>query len=242
MQRYFAKDFIDDKPVLYDSDIKHITKVMRLVSGDYFEVVYDKMVYHCKIENTIPFSYIIESTCNEEDKTIGLTVAVGLVQEQKMDLILQKLTELGVETIIPLKTERSIVKLDDIRFAKKLVRWQMICKEASEQSFRNVIPNITNVMTIDDLKNIDIDTKLVFSTKEKDNIINKYVDNLRKDDNIIFVIGPEGGLSANEEDKLNSDIKKLKDPEYVARYAREKYMYSKDGELIIRLPDDDTDK
>ena len=204
MQRYFAKDFIDDKPVLYDSDIKHIIKVMRLVSGDYFEVVYDKMVYHCKIENTIPFSYIIESTSNEEDKTIGLTVAVGLVQEQKMDLILQKRTELGVETIIPLKTERSIVKLDEIRFAKKLVRWQMICKEASEQSFRNVIPNITNVMTIDDLKNIDIDTKLVCSTKEKDNIINKYVDNLRKDDNIIFVIGPEGGLSANEEDKLNS--------------------------------------
>lgn len=204
MQRYFAKDFIDDKPVLYDSDIKHIIKVMRLVSGDYFEVVYDKVVYHCKIENTIPFSYIIESTSNEEDKTIGLTVAVGLVQEQKMDLILQKLTELGVETIIPLKTERSIVKLDEIRFAKKLVRWQMICKEASEQSFRNVIPNITNVMTIDDLKNIDIDTKLVCSTKEKDNIINKYVDNLRKDDNIIFVIGPEGGLSANEEDKLNS--------------------------------------
>ena len=204
MQRYFAKDFIDDKPVLYDSDIKHIIKVMRLVSGDYFEVVYDKMVYHCKIENTIPFSYIIESTSNEEDRTIGLTVAVGLVQEQKMDLILQKLTELGVETIIPLKTERSIVKLDEIRFAKKLVRWQMICKEASEQSFRNVIPNITNVMTIDDLKNIDIDTKLVCSTKEKDNIINKYVDNLRKDDNIIFVIGPEGGLSANEEDKLNS--------------------------------------
>ncbi len=43
----------------------------------------------------------------------------------------------------------------------------------------------------------------------------------------------------DEEDKLNSDIKKLKDPDYVARYAREKYMYSKDGELIIRLPDDD---
>ncbi len=204
MQRYFAKDFINDKPILYDSDIKHIIKVMRLVSGDYFEVVYDKIVYHCKIENTIPFNYIIESTNSEDAKTIGLTVAVGLVQEQKMDLILQKLTELGVETIIPLKTERSIVKLDDIRFAKKLVRWQMICKEASEQSFRNVIPNITNIMTIDDLKNIDIDTKLVCSTKEKDNIINKYVDNLSKEDNIIFVIGPEGGLSADEEDKLNS--------------------------------------
>lgn len=41
-----------------------------------------------------------------------------------------------------------------------------------------------------------------------------------------------------EEKILNSDIKKLQDPEYVARYAREKYLYSKDGELIIRLPDD----
>lgn len=204
MQRYFAKEFINDKPVLYDSDIKHITKVMRLVRGDYFEIVYDKTVYHCKIENTIPFDYIIERSNNEEDKTIGLTVAVGLVQEQKMDLILQKLTELGVETIIPLKTERSIVKLDDARFAKKLVRWKMICKEASEQSFRNVIPNITNVMTIDNLKNIDIKTKLVCSTREKDNIINKYVNNLSKNDNIIFVIGPEGGFSTEEEDKLNS--------------------------------------
>ncbi len=45
----------------------------------------------------------------------------------------------------------------------------------------------------------------------------------------------------DEEDKLNSDIKRLRDPEYVARYAREKYMYSKDGELIIRLPDDEDD-
>lgn len=43
----------------------------------------------------------------------------------------------------------------------------------------------------------------------------------------------------DEEDVLNSDIKKLEDPEYVARYAREKYMYSKDGELIIRIPDDE---
>ena len=42
------------------------------------------------------------------------------------------------------------------------------------------------------------------------------------------------------ENELNSDIKKLRDPEYVARYAREKYMYSKDGELIIRIPDSES--
>ena len=43
----------------------------------------------------------------------------------------------------------------------------------------------------------------------------------------------------DEEEVLNSDIKKLNDPDYVARYAREKYLYSKDGELIIRIPDDE---
>lgn len=204
MQRYFAKDIIEGKPILYDSDIKHITKVMRLVNGDRIEIVYNKKVYHCEIKNIMPLDYIIECVSNEDDNTIGLTVAVGLVQEQKMDLILQKLTELGVDTIIPLKTERSIVKIDDARFTKKLARWQMICKEASEQSFRNVIPNITNIMTIDNLKEIDIKTKLVCSTKEKNITINKYVHNLKEKDNIIFVIGPEGGLSPSEEDKLNS--------------------------------------
>ena len=44
----------------------------------------------------------------------------------------------------------------------------------------------------------------------------------------------------DKENELNSDIKKLEDPEYVARYAREKYMYSKDGELIIRIPDSES--
>ena len=201
MQRYFAKDFIDDKPILYDSDIKHITKVMRLVSGDYFEVVYNKNVYHCKIENTIPFDYIIESTSNEEDKTIGLTVAVGLVQEQKMDLILQKLTELGVETIIPLKTERSIVKLDDARFAKKLVRWQMICKEASEQSKRNSIPIVSYLHKIDDLKNLS-GVKLVCSTTEKDKNLHFFLQSHNKCDKIILAVGPEGGFDNDEEEQF----------------------------------------
>ena len=86
--------------------------------------------------------------------------------------------------------------------------------------------------------------------------VNNYIKNKFDSDEVLMSIYLKGEISnfkrqssghcyftlKDEEDKLNSDIKKLKDPEYVARYAREKYMYSKDGELIIRLPDDDTDK
>ena len=56
---------------------------------------------------------ILNKKSENREMNINLTVAVSLVNEQKMDLILQKLTELGVSTIIPLKTERSIIKLDD---------------------------------------------------------------------------------------------------------------------------------
>ncbi len=73
-----------------------------------------------------------------------------------MDLILQKLTELGVSRIIPVSMERSIVKLDKERFNKKKVRWESICKEASEQSKRTNIPIIEDI-SIKDLTKEDAD-------------------------------------------------------------------------------------
>lgn len=142
MQRYFIKkkDFS-----LEDTDIRHIKKVMRMNINDLIEVVYNNKLYICKITSLEPFNIKVERE-ETENKTsnISLTVAVSLVKEQKMDLILQKLTELGVSQIIPVSTERSIVKLDKERFAKKKVRWESICKEASEQSKRTAIPELVN--------------------------------------------------------------------------------------------------
>ena len=63
------------------------------------------------------------------------------------------------------------------------------------------------------------------------------VDKIIKINEEKLILKDKLGVLQNEEEELNSDIKKLEDPEYVARYAREKYMYSKDGEIIIRIPD-----
>ena len=68
-----------------------------------------------------------------------------------MDLILQKLTELGVNSIIPLKTERSVVKIDESKKEKKINRWYTICKEASEQAKRNNVPIVTDIYSLKDL-------------------------------------------------------------------------------------------
>ena len=202
MQRYFAKEY-KDKLVLENSDIHHIKNVMRMNTGDLIEVVYDNKLYICKIISFDPFSLGIDKIVEEENKvSLDITIAVGLVKEQKMDLILQKLTELGVNTIIPVNMERSIVKIDSERFKKKKERWKSICKEASEQSKRTNIPVISDIVRLKDLVNIEADVKLVASTKEKDKLFNCYLQEINKCAKIIIVIGPEGGLSEKEESYL----------------------------------------
>lgn len=205
MQRYFAKEY-KDKLILGDGDIHHIKNVMRMKIGDLIEVVYDSKLYICKLDSLDPLSISIES---ESEKSSGisfnLTIAVALVKEQKMDLILQKLTELGVNTIIPVSMERSIVKLDEAKFSKKKVRWEAICKEASEQSKRTSIPVIENIKSIKELSIIDADYKLVASTKENIKMLNSYLQNIDSCAKIIMVVGPEGGISDREEAILNEN-------------------------------------
>ena len=202
MQRYFAKEY-NDKIILRDSDIHHIKNVMRMKIDDRIEVIFDKKLYICNIDSMEPLILSIIDIINEENKiNLDVTVALGLVKEQKMDLILQKLTELGVNEIIPVNMERSIVKLDDNKISKKMIRWNIICKEASEQSKRTSIPIIHDVINFKDLSKIDGDVRLVASTKEKDKLLNCYLQNIDNCAKIVVVIGPEGGISDREEDYL----------------------------------------
>ena len=203
MQRYFIKN---KDMLLEESDIRHIKKVMRMNINDKIEVIYNNKLHICEITSLEPFNIKVIEKLDEDKKTkIELTVAVALVKEQKMDLILQKLTELGVSRIIPVSMERSIVKLDKERFNKKKVRWESICKEASEQSKRTNIPIIEDIKSIKDLTKEDADLKLVASTKEKEKLLNYYLQSIEDCAKIIMVIGPEGGISDKEEDILVSN-------------------------------------
>ena len=206
MQRYFVKEKIDNKFILEQSDIHHIKNVMRNKNNDKIEVVYDKKTFICNIDNINDCSLsIIEELEENNELDIELVVVCSLVKEQKMDLILQKLTELGVSKIIPLKTERSIVKIDEKRESKKLIRWQAICKEASEQAKRNNVPIVTDIYTLKDLIKEDSDIKLLCSVNEKNNFINNYLQNYKNCAKMIVVIGPEGGFSDKEEEFLVSN-------------------------------------
>ena len=169
-----------------------------------FQIVYQKKIHQCTIKKVEPLEVTIDNVKEEQTEIpIELTIAVGLVNEQKFDLIIQKLTELGVSKIIPVKMERSVIKIDQNNFQKKQQRWQKICKEASEQSHRVVVPEVADIMTIKELSREQYDLKLVCSLSDGTKPLEYYLKKENK--NILFVIGPEGGISPNEEHVLEEN-------------------------------------
>lgn len=201
MQRYFA---IDKNLNLDKQDIFHIIKVMRMNINDEIQIVYEKKVYLCKItdisNNDVKYSILKELKENNE---LGkeITIAFSLVNENKADFILQKCTELGATSFIPISTKRCKVKIDN-KQEKKVNRWNTITKEAAEQSYRNVCPNVSNVMSINEVSKLDYDLKILCSTIEKEKTIKNVLQKIESYDRIIIVVGPEGGFDIEEEKLL----------------------------------------
>jgi len=204
VQRYFSKERIDNKFILNEDDIYHIRTVMRMKDNDEIIVVNDKKAYLCCLENVKEnIGIIIKKELEKIDyNTPEITLIVPILKEQKMDLILQKSTELGVSKIIPILTKRSIIKLKPSDYDKKITRWMRIVKEASEQSHRVDIPKINDILTIKELQNLE-GFKYVCSTKEKSKNIKLVMKNVKNCDRINLVMGPEGGLDEKEETELN---------------------------------------
>lgn len=204
MQRYFTDKLLNNNEFeLSNLDSYHIKKVMRMNLSDKIEIVYDKKVYISEIinlDNNIK-ARIIDELSDYNELPFKVILCQSLVNEQKMDLILQKSTELGVSEIYPYKACNSVVK-ENNKSDKKIIRWQSIVKEASEQSKRNNIPIVNSIIDINTLKNMKASLKLFCSVNEKTKNIKWVLQNTPKCDTMIIVIGPEGGFSKLEEQTL----------------------------------------
>lgn len=204
MQRYFVEEKNNHSFFLNPEDSYHILTVMRMNLGDRIEIVSAGNLYLCKIvsiDNHIVEAEIISEYEVNNELAVDVTIAQALVKETKMDIILQKTTELGIHALIPYQTTRSVIKIDG-KEEKKIVRWQRIVKEASEQSKRNHIPKIYPIMDIDKLCKVKCELKLLCTVNEMSTNIKKVLSNYKKDDRIIIVVGPEGGFTKDEEEKL----------------------------------------
>ena len=201
MQRYFANDRKDNLFILNDSDLYHIRVVMRMKENEHVEVVYNEHVYLCCIHfvNNDVNIELVEELKIDLNREPYVVLIMPFLKETKMDLILQKATELGVNEILLTEFERSIVKIEEKKKESKLVRWSRIMKEASEQSMRINIPNISIVNKKEVLKLDGL--KILCSTEEKQNNIKNVLKNHHNYAKILIVIGPEGGISPKEEEE-----------------------------------------
>ena len=198
MQRYFA---VDKDLNISDKDKHHIINVMRMKLNDKIEIVYNEKVYMCEINDISKkdVSYSVKDIIDVNNELpLKVTIAVSLVNEKKLDFILQKCTELGVYDFILVNSDRSKIKIDG-KEKKKIERWNTITKEAAEQSHRNIKPIVRDIMSINDVLKLDYDLKLTCST------IKNVLQNSTNCDRIIIVVGPEGGLTVSEEEKLEKN-------------------------------------
>lgn len=205
MQRYFSNKKVDNTFILGEDDIYHIKTVMRMQENDIIEVVYENDVYNCCLENVKKNLQISIKNKQEklEKKIPFVTLIIPVLKENKMDLILQKATEMGVSKIIIMPLNRCVVRLKPEKINQKKNRWERIIKEASEQSKRVDIPQIECYEKIENLKNIE-GINLICSTSEREKNLKRVLTKNKNCDRINLVIGPEGGLTAEEESSLEN--------------------------------------
>lgn len=202
MQRYFSNIVENNEYLLSNDDSYHIMKVMRMNLHDKIEIVDKKRVYLCEIISFSPVkARIINEIKENHENNKKIILIQSLVNENKMDYILQKGTELGVNSFYAYKAFNSVVKEND-KSNKKIVRWQKIVKEAAEQSKRNIIPKVCGIIDINSLCEMKADLKILLTVNEKKKNIKKVLKESKKCDTLIIVVGPEGGFTSEEEKAL----------------------------------------
>lgn len=202
MQRYFGR-IIGSQAILDDDDVFHLTRVMRARVGEKIEVVADGVVFLCQVNRFKPLQIEVLNKVKENNELSNRVILIAsLIKGEKMDLVLQKATELGVDEIVLVQTERSVVKIKPEEKEVKIERFNKILKEAAEQSKRSRIPRLDLVVKYDRIKSIEADIKMIAYEGEEGPSISftKIVESIKPKQSIAVLIGPEGGFSTKEVD------------------------------------------
>ncbi|MBQ9841314.1 MAG: 16S rRNA (uracil(1498)-N(3))-methyltransferase [Erysipelotrichaceae bacterium] len=205
MQQYFVEQKCNlNELVAFTSEQQHhISHVLRMKADSVVRIVdCDGCAYLAKIQfiQSQPVALVFEKIEHGIHRNVILVPA--LIKKDKWEYVLQKAAELGATKILPLETSRTVVKSNDEKVDKKLVRWNKIVMEACEQSHHTVCTEVLAPITIKELPNYLVDVNLV--AYEKENVskhIKHYVKGLC---DVMVIIGPEGGFDPKEIDLMLS--------------------------------------
>ena len=192
------------------STARQIVKVLRLREGDSIQLFDGTGAeYAASITSTSKDTITAQITNTRKcflDPTIQLTLAISLPKSDKMDLIVQKTTELGISEIVVVNSERTISRPDGVKFADRLDRWRRIAAEAAEQCGRSKVPQIEGGIEFVDLaKCVGQYSLALIAWEEEQTQSLKQTLRARADaQSILLIIGPEGGFPEREVEMVKS--------------------------------------
>ena len=202
MHRFYTEQQKDDLLLLGPEDTRHALQVLRMKPGDPAEVISQGQRYSVSVADTsgTALGMKILSPLPSTEPTLRVTLFQGLPKADKMELIIQKATELGAERIVPVQMERCVVRLDSRDAEKKRERWQKIAREAGKQSCRCLQPQVDLPVTLKALTGMlsGFDAVLVPWEDARGTGPQTFARAHPDIHRVAVIIGPEGGISAGE--------------------------------------------
>ena len=207
MHRFFAEpgQIGEKEIVITGADVNHIRNVLRMRTGEEVLIADGRGAeYRCKLtdlsENEVRAQILWKLDGNAELAS-AVTLFQGLPKSDKMDLIVQKCVELGVDRIVPVSTKRAVVKLDEKKEQTRLKRWNTISESAAKQSGRGVIPEVSGVMSfgkaLEEAKKLDV-LLIPYERAEHMAETRRVMGEIRPGQSVGIFIGPEGGFEESE--------------------------------------------
>jgi 16S rRNA (uracil1498-N3)-methyltransferase len=206
MSRFFVKpeQISGNTVIIVGEDAKHIGTVLRMRKDEKITVCDGQSIdYNCIIIEVYKDSVeaqILDKKVNNAEPAIKVKLYQALPKLDKMEFIIQKCVELGIDEIIPVVSKRTIVKIEEPKKGeKKLERWNKISEAAAKQSMRGKIPQVSDIISF--AKALEqaqlLDGAIIPYENEKQTTLKSFVQTF-KGQTIGIFIGPEGGFEQEE--------------------------------------------
>lgn len=199
-RRFFVDEIRGGRAQILGDDAHHLTRVLRVEAGQRYEISDNRNIYLAEIEtarkNLVSFSVLEKLPAPE--MPVRIAVIPALIRFERFEWLVEKATELGVESVIPFEAERTEKGL--ARAAeKRLERWRRIAREASEQSRRGRLPELTAPVAFEDA--IRTPAQLRLALEEQTGappILSAISEPLQLNESVAVLVGPEGGWTERE--------------------------------------------
>jgi len=199
-RRFFVDEVRSGRAQIQGEDAHHLTRVLRVETGQKYEISDNHDVYLAVVETARKdgVSFSILEKISAPEMPLRITAAIALIKIDRFEWLIEKATELGVEVIAPFMAERSEKGLD-LAARKRAGRWRKIAREASEQSRRARLPEISETLPFEEAVAMTADIKLALEEQVgAQPILAAVPSGAALDKSVAILAGPEGGWTDRE--------------------------------------------